>query len=646
MATLGTAYVQIVPSAQGISGKIQSAIDPEAKSAGTAAGKTISTTIGKGLQTVGGTLTKYVTKPVLAAGTALSGLTLAKGWSRMVEIDNARAKLTALGQDAKAVQESANAAVKGTAYSLNKAMTTAASAVAAGIEPGEKLTRYLQNIADASAVAGIDMDEMGAIFNKVATNGKMSAEELNQLSDRGIPAMKLLSEATGKSMDEVRAAISNGEIGIEELQSAIELGMDGAAKSIGSTTITGALSNLNAAIGRIGANILGSSDDATSVAGKILPLLNAIMKALEPVEEKAKTLGQTIAAHLGPAIDRITNMLTDGTNMTEHAMALADIARAKMIAIGTGVTAALGPVMLIVSKGIALWDKFGGSIAKLATKLGTTSGQLLKMGGIVGIAVAAFVTAYTKSETFRNAINELAKVIGSALISAFKALSPLLNVAMNLFVKLATAAGNILGPVLSAITPIIRKIMTVLTALIKVIASVATAVISMASKIVGVVSKVTGAFDRIRSGIAAKLDAAKAKVKGFIDKIKSFFPFKIGKIFSGLKLPKISVSGGKAPFGIAGKGSLPKFSVSWNARGAVFDQPTILPTVNGFQGVGEAGREIVTPEALMRQIVAEETMQQNALLLRILQTLEYIAETDKTIRWNNREVGRMVNEVL
>ena len=140
MATLGTAYVQIVPSAQGISGKIQSAIDPEAKSAGTAAGKTISTTIGKGLQTVGGTLTKYVTKPVLAAGTALSGLTLAKGWSRMVEIDNARAKLTALGQDAKAVQESANEAVKGTAYSLNKAMTTAASAVAAVFPP--PLPRY------------------------------------------------------------------------------------------------------------------------------------------------------------------------------------------------------------------------------------------------------------------------------------------------------------------------------------------------------------------------------------------------------------------------------------------------------------------------------------------------------------------------
>ena len=42
MSTLGTAYVQIVPSAQGISGKIQSAISPEANKAGESAGKSIS----------------------------------------------------------------------------------------------------------------------------------------------------------------------------------------------------------------------------------------------------------------------------------------------------------------------------------------------------------------------------------------------------------------------------------------------------------------------------------------------------------------------------------------------------------------------------------------------------------------------------
>ena len=41
MATLGTAYVQIVPSAQGITGSLTSLLDGEAKNAGTSAGSKI-----------------------------------------------------------------------------------------------------------------------------------------------------------------------------------------------------------------------------------------------------------------------------------------------------------------------------------------------------------------------------------------------------------------------------------------------------------------------------------------------------------------------------------------------------------------------------------------------------------------------------
>ena len=42
MPTLGSAYVQIVPSARGISGSIQSALSPEATAAGTKAGGLIT----------------------------------------------------------------------------------------------------------------------------------------------------------------------------------------------------------------------------------------------------------------------------------------------------------------------------------------------------------------------------------------------------------------------------------------------------------------------------------------------------------------------------------------------------------------------------------------------------------------------------
>lgn len=113
-------------------------------------------------------------------------------------------------------------------------------------------------------------------------------------------------------------------------------------------------------------------------------------------------------------------------------------------------------------------------------------------------------------------------------------------------------------------------------------------------------------FGDIKDAIADKLDEAKKKVSGVIDKIKGFFPLKIGKIFSNLKIPKITVSGGKAPFGIAGKGSLPSFNVKWNAQGAVLNQPAIFGRMGDtFLGGGEAGPEAVAPIDTLQRYIRE-----------------------------------------
>ena len=117
-------------------------------------------------------------------------------------------------------------------------------------------------------------------------------------------------------------------------------------------------------------------------------------------------------------------------------------------------------------------------------------------------------------------------------------------------------------------------------------------------------SGVRDTFSNIGKTISDKMDDARDKVKGAIDKIKKFFPLSLGKIFSNIKIPKITVSGGKAPYGIAGKGKMPSFDVKWNAEGAIFTKPTIFNTRNGLQGVGEAGAEAVLPVAKMMDYVS------------------------------------------
>lgn len=134
----------------------------------------------------------------------------------------------------------------------------------------------------------------------------------------------------------------------------------------------------------------------------------------------------------------------------------------------------------------------------------------------------------------------------------------------------------------------------------------------------GAISTVKNTFTKIKNAIGDSLDSARDKVKNAISKIKGFFPLSIGKIFSNLKIPKISVSGGKAPFGIAGKGSLPSFNVKWNAKGAVFDEPTIFSTPQGFQGVGEAEPEAVSPISTLQAYIRDAVKDKDEALIRTL----------------------------
>ena len=501
---LGKAYIQVIPSTKGIKGELTNELTGASEVAGAKSGGVFGTGFGKKAMTA-----------LKASGIATAGMVMAKGWSRMTAIDEAKAKLTALGhsvQEVQAISENANAAVKGTAYGMDAAMTAAASATAAGIAPGKELTRYLSLMGDAAAVAGVDMNEMGSIFNKVAANGKVTTEEMNQLADRGIPIWQLLAKETGMSMDELRSAIQSGEIDINDFQNAIEAGMGGAAKTIGSTTISGAISNIGASLSRMGANFLGSADDANSFAGKLLPLFNNLMQFMGKLETGASVLGSVLGSILGPIMDGLGNLFTMiGSNM------------------GT-----LAPIKDFI----------------------------IQIGQYLGNLVSA--------------VFPLVSTGISAIFSLIKALMPVITALMSKIMPIA----NVVVSVVSVIVKVVSKAVT----------TVVGAVTTIMSKLnfSGLIAKVTGIWNGVKTAIMTPIQAARDKVKGIIDKIKNFFPLKVGKIFSGLKVPKINVSGGKAPFGIGGLGKAPHISVTWAAQGGIVNGATLI-------GAGEAGAEAIVP---------------------------------------------------
>lgn len=348
---------------------------------------------GKSVTKLGNTLTNKITKPAIGAAAAVGGIVLKKGWDRMIATDNARGKLLALGntsEEVNAIMNNALESVTGTAFSLDSAATTAASAVAAGIKPGKDLTKYLSSVADTAAIAGVSMSDMGSIFNKVATSDKAQMDIINQLGDKGIPIMQWLAKETGKSAAEVQKMASEGKIDLATFRKAIEKNVGGAAKSMGSTTISAALDNIGAAAGRIGASFLGGSDDKNSFAGQLLGQLNDLEGFMSSLEPKAAEFGNKFGEMFSKGIEK-------GKQLYNWFMKLGPGAKKALVGIVLGAGPALkiiGGLTTATGKGISMFQKFKKNQDKIKAGFNLLKGAANPYVLILGALVAGGILLY------------------------------------------------------------------------------------------------------------------------------------------------------------------------------------------------------------------------------------------------------------
>jgi len=298
----------------------------------------------------------------ILAGVATAAATFALkgGITRALNIENAEAKLRGLGHAGESVDlimSNALASVKGTAFGLDAAATTAANAVAAGIKPGQQLEGVLKTVANSAALAGADMGEMGAIFNKVATSNKVQMDVINQLHDRGIPALQFLADEMGVTAEKASEMASKGEIDFATFARAMEKGVGTAALTMGDTT-TGAFANMQAAASRVGAAVVKdimpkvkdffvgmtnwldeNSDEIVAFVSAFLDGFGKVIRWIGENQTLIKNIAIVITALLIPAMLRYIQLQT-----LAGVKALA--AGAKMMA---GWLMALGPIGLIIA---------------------------------------------------------------------------------------------------------------------------------------------------------------------------------------------------------------------------------------------------------------------------------------------------------
>lgn len=223
----------------------------------------------------------------ITAAVAGVGIVLKKGFDRLEGLDTAAAKLKALGfqtNQIKEISKNALASVDQTAFGLDEAFNAAASAIAAGIQPGKELTEYLKSVADNASLAGTSMQDMGDIFNEVAVEGRLTGEVVDSLQSRGVDVFGNLAKSMNVTQSAAREMVANGQVDFEKFRAAMNLN-SGAAAVMGQT-VSGSMKNLWASISRVGALLLRPLfGEANGEASKFAQAIQFVTNALKKVEE-------------------------------------------------------------------------------------------------------------------------------------------------------------------------------------------------------------------------------------------------------------------------------------------------------------------------------------------------------------------------
>ena len=245
------------------------------------------------------------------------------GWARAMKIENAKFAVQGLKGDWDELYKAIDYSVSGTAYGVDSAAKAASTLMASGVDymkvveskDGQQLTQMhksLRAISGVAAQTNSEFDDIAHIFTTVAGNGRLMADQLNQLSGRGMNAAAILGEQLGMTEAAVREATSKGQIDFKTFADAMDSAFGDHAKDA-NKTFTGSLSNMKAALSRFGAVFATPIIQKTNTFFIALTgQINKMKKAISDTTENGKVLEQHLEGHFAKMWE---NLITLGSTL-------------------------------------------------------------------------------------------------------------------------------------------------------------------------------------------------------------------------------------------------------------------------------------------------------------------------------------------
>lgn len=378
----------------------------------------------------------------------------------------------------------------------------------------------LEILGNVSLSTGTDIAELARYYARVSASGRAMTEDLEMMSDRGIPIYRELAKQLNTTQQGVREMASDGKINFEIFRKAMESAVNPEAMQSFENTLSRQTDRLKGSIQILAGQLAGYK------------IINDQLVISENGLEKAWTrLLKTLATELRSdemkdALEKIGNALAKIIDKIAEFVPIVMGGLSKAISFIGDNSAALIPILGGV---LALMGKIGGGLPIIGPILQSISGnviglfdgfqKLFSINPLIGTFLAIFaggiVPALKNSEEFRNAIKSLVGALA----------------------KLAQSLGSAFKDILRIITTILSSdaVVGILTIIAQLLANVAEVIASFPTNVLTTIVTAFLMFNLLKASPLAGYTVA---VLAFISVIKKFGPDILQSLKSGFEAVK------------------------------------------------------------------------------------------------------------
>ena len=374
-AELGKYYIQIVPTTEGISGSIESALDKSAEGAGSSMGSKIASGIGQAAKAIGAATTTAIAK----GGAALTSLTknVIGTFAEYEQLSGGVETLFKNGADT--VKAFADQAYKSAGLSANEYMstvTTFSASLIAGLKGDTKKAAVIADMAVIDmadnankmgtsiesiqfAYAGFAKQNYTMLDNLKLGYGGTQAEMVRLINDSGVLNKKIES-MDGISFDTIISAIHK----VQE-----NLGIAGATAEEAEGTIEGSMNSMKAAWknlltgmgrGNIDGLVKSFVDSISSLSKNIV---EALKRALPQIVNGIRQLVKMLVPMVPPLLNELLPTIVMAVFMI--VTSLFDVLPGILEAAASTMPDLVGAIMKIAEKIIGLLPAFMNAIVEM-----------------------------------------------------------------------------------------------------------------------------------------------------------------------------------------------------------------------------------------------------------------------------------------